>query len=270
MAGMVVGMGMALVTGGWRGIGRAVVERLLSGGWQVAMTYVPGGVEPEADIEAWCRATPGLSALALDLRDSASIRACLAAVRQEFGGLDLLVNNAAVGSATVAMFSADAEEQDALMLSINAAGTLAMCRGFLALPATRPGPRKLINLSSVGGGIATFPGFSLADGMSKAAIAHLTRQLAAETFQDAVDVFALCPGATDTEMFRQSTLNHMSVAERQAFVAGLPKGRLIQPEELAEVVAFLALPGSTVLHGAVVDASMGLGVRPGLVAERRH
>lgn len=264
------GMGAALVTGGWRGIGRAVVERLLAGGWQVAMSYVPGGAEPLDAIDAWCRATPGLSAHPLDLREGGSIRACLAEVRQAFGGLDLLVNNAGVGSATVAMFSGDPAEQDALMLAINAAGTLAMCRGFMDLPATRPGPRKLVNLSSVGGGIATFPGFSLADGMSKSAIAHLTRQLAAETVHAGVDVFALCPGATDTEMFRQSTLNHLSEAERAEFLAGLPKGRLIRPEEIAEVVAYLALPGSTVLHGAVIDASMGLGVRPGLVAERRH
>ncbi|MGQ0611387.1 MAG: SDR family NAD(P)-dependent oxidoreductase [Paracoccaceae bacterium] len=263
-------MGAALVTGGWRGIGRAVVERLLADGWQVAVSHVPGGIEPLAEIEAWCRATPGLSAHPLDLREGASIRDCLGAVRGTFGGLDLLVNNAGVGTATVAMFSEDASEQDALMLAINAAGTLAMCRGFLALPATRPGARKLINLSSVGGGVAAFPGFSLSDGMSKAAIAHLTRQLAAETVHAGVDVFALCPGATDTEMFRQSTLNRMTEADRAAFVAGLPKGRLIRPEELAEVVAFLASPGSTVLHGAVIDASMGLGVRPGLLSEHRH
>lgn len=263
-------IGAALVTGGWRGIGRAVVERLLSGGWQVAMSYVPGGSEPLAEIEAWCRATPGLSAHPLDLREGGSIRDCLAAVQEEFGGLDLLVNNAGVGTATVAMFSDDPAQQDALMLAINAAGTLAMCRGFLDLPATRPGARKLINLSSVGGGIAAFPGFSLADGMSKSAIAHLTRQLAAETVQGGVDVFALCPGATDTEMFRQSTLNRMNETDRAAFVAGLPKGRLIRPEELAEVVAFLASPGSTVLHGAVIDASMGLGVRPGMLTERGH
>lgn len=258
--------GVALVTGGFRGIGRAVVTRLQQGGWQVVYTVLPG-LEPTDSL-------PGCTALPLDLRDRASIRACLAAVEQQFGGLDVLVNNAAVGSATVAMFSDDPDEQDALMLGINAAGTLAMCRGFLDLPPTRPadhsGPRKLINLSSVGGGIATFPGFSLADGMSKAAVAHLTRQLAAETVHQEVDVFALCPGATDTEMFRQSTLNKLSEADRTAFLAGLPKGRLIRPDEVADLVAFLASPASTLLHGAVLDASMGLGVRPGLMTERGH
>lgn len=258
--------GVVLVTGGFRGIGRAVVTRLQQDGWQVAYTVLPG-LEPADTL-------PGCTALPLDLRDRTSIRGCLAAVQQRFGGLDALVNNAAVGSATVAMFSDDPAEQDALMLGINAAGTLAMCRGFLALsathPATHPSPRKLINLSSVGGGIAAFPGFSLADGMSKAAVAHLTRQLAAESVHEEVDVFALCPGATDTEMFRQSTLNKMTEADRAAFLAALPKGRLIRPDEVAELVAFLTSPASTLLHGAVLDASMGLGVRPGLMTERGH
>ena len=253
--------GIALVTGADRGIGRAVALRLQDAGWRVVVTALPG-----TDSAA---IPPGCGFMPLDLRDTGQIKACLAEVIRTEGGIDLLVNNAAVGSATVAMFSQDPDQQDALMLAINAAGTLAMCRGFLAAPATRPDPRKLVNLSSVGGGLSTFPGFSLSDGMSKAAIAHLTRQLAAETVALEIDVFALCPGATDTEMFRQSTLDHLSETDRAAFLAGLPKGRLIRPGEIAEVVAFLASPASTVLHGAVLDASMGLGVRPGLVAERK-
>jgi NAD(P)-dependent dehydrogenase (short-subunit alcohol dehydrogenase family) len=149
-----------------------------------------------------------------------------------------------------------------------------MCRAFLAAPGqTTKGKglaRKIINIASVGGGMAAFPGFSLADGMSKAAVAHLTRQLAAEAMAPGLDVFAVCPGATDTEMFRQSTLNRLSEDERQAFLATLPKGRLIAPSEIAELVAFLAGPQSTVLHGAVIDASMGLGVRPGRISEAGH
>lgn len=264
---------VALVTGGWRGIGRSVVDRLCKDGAQVCLTYLDG-IEPLDQITALCDANPMLSALPLDLRDKASIRTCLDQVVQQLGGIDILVNNAAVGSATVARFSADPTEQDDLMLQINAGGTLAMCRGFLARPATThpatQGFRKIINLSSVGGGVSVFPGFSLSDGMSKAAVAHLTRQLAAEQVQTSVDVFAICPGATNTAMFQQSTLNHLTAPERAQFLSGLPKGRLIEPDEIANIVAFLAGPHSTVLHGAVIDASMGLGVRPGLMSETRH
>lgn len=260
--------GIALVTGGARGIGRAIVDRLLRDGWTVALTHVPG-VEPPEPLLADFAGRPA-TLHPLDLRLPASIRACLAEVAARHGGIDALVNNAAVGTATVAAFSESEDQRDGVMLAINAAGTLAMCRGFLAAQGTTGRARRIVNLSSVGGGIATFPGFSLADGMSKSAVAHLTRQLAAELVHDPVDVFAICPGATDTEMFRQSTLNQMSPADRDRFIAGLPKSRLIQPDEIATLAAFLVSPASTVLHGAVIDASMGLGVRPGLISETRH
>lgn len=258
-------MAVALVTGGWCGIGRATVARLRRDGFRVALTFVPGA-EPEAEIAAWTATDPNLFATQLDLRDGAGPGRAVAAVVGHWGGVDVLVNDAAVGSATVAGFAAGQAAQDAAMLQINAAGTLAMCRAFLAAPGTG-GARRIVNIASVGGGIGVFPGFSLADGMSKAAVAHLTRQPAAEQMAPGIDVFALCPGATETEMFRQSTLNRLDDAARAAFLARLPKERLIQPAEIAEVVAFLAGPHSGVLHGAVIDASMGLGVRPGRMSE---
>jgi len=267
---------VALVTGGWRGIGRASVERLRRDGLRVALTFVPG-VEPESDILGLAAGDPGLFATPLDLQDPGQATRAVDAVVACWGGLDVLVNNAAVGSATVKGFAEGQAAQDAAMLAINAAGTLAMCRAFLAAPPSGPGSlatasgpdrvRKIVNIASVGGGIATFPGFSLSDGMSKAAVVHLTRQLAAEQMEPGVDVFALCPGATDTEMFRQSTLNALSSRQRAAFLARLPKKRLIAPAEIAEVIAFLAGPHSGVLHGAVIDASMGLGVRPGRMTD---
>lgn len=260
--------GIALVTGGARGIGRAIVDRLLLDGWTVAVTFLPDA-EPMEPLKA---AIAGKRATLhpLDLRSSASIAACLKEVAARHGGIDALVNNAAVGTATVAALAESEDQHDGLMLAINATGTLSMCRGFLATSGNSGSDRKIVNLSSVGGGIAAFPGFSLADGMSKSAVAHLTRQLAAELVHQPVDVFAICPGATDTEMFRQSTLNRMPPDDRARFIAGLPKGRLIQPAEIATLAAFLCSPLSTVLHGAVIDASMGLGVRPGLISETRH
>ena len=158
------------------------------------------------------------------------------------------------------------------MFHINADGTLKVCQTFLTLMRNQMTtyPLKIINISSVGGGIQTFPGFRLSDGMSKAAVAFLTRQLAAELTDTLVDVFALCPGATNTPMFQASTLNHMTPQQRAEFIKSLPKGRLIEPAEIANIIVFLASGYSTPLHGAVIDASMGLGVRPGLITERGH
>jgi NAD(P)-dependent dehydrogenase (short-subunit alcohol dehydrogenase family) len=177
----------------------------------------------------------------------------------------VLVNNAAVGSATVAAWADDSDRQDTMILAINADGTLKMCKAFLAAPGGLG--RKLINISWVGGGVVAIPGFRLSDGMSKAAVASLTRQLAAETVHGDVDVFAICPGATNTAMFEASTLSKLLPDERAAFCGRLPKARLIEPDEIAALVHFLASRGGRVLHGAVLDASMGLGVRPGLMSE---
>lgn len=165
----------------------------------------------------------------------------------------------------MAEFADSPAEQDSMMLSINADGTLKMCQEFLLLPEGVG--RKLINVSSVGGGITAFSGFRLSDGMSKAAVAFLTRQLAAETVYKDVDIFAICPGATNTPMFQASTLDKMSTEERANFSARLPKSQLIEPEDIASLVHFLATPASRVMHGAIIDASMGLGSRPGLLTE---
>ncbi len=257
----------ALVTGGTGGIGRACVRRLHAYGADVATTFLPG-TETAGTVDEVFPDLDRVTAHPLDLRDTASIDACLEAAEHAHGGIDILVNNAAVGSATVAAFSDDLRTQDTLMLAINADGTLKMSQGFLARESEhghQREPRKLINISSVGGGINVFPGFRVSDGMSKAAVAFMTKQLAAETVHSNVDVFAICPGATDTPMFDASTLAELTAVERHAFEDGLPKGRLISPEEIASIVHILATGLSQPLHGAVLDASMGLGVHPGML-----
>ena len=98
----------------------------------------------------------------------------------------------------------------------------------------------------------------------------MSRQIAAEHVHTPLDVFAICPGATNTGMFQASTLNALTDAERAAFIDRLPKQRLIEPEEIAELIAILLTPHRRVLHGAVRDASMGLGGRPGLMTEMGH
>jgi NAD(P)-dependent dehydrogenase (short-subunit alcohol dehydrogenase family) len=262
----------AFVTGGLGGIGRACVAALLAHGARVAFTYAEGREHAEAAQHVAADAPDRLSAHPLDLRDHASIQRALGEAHERWGRLDILINNAAVGSATVASYADDAPAQDSAMLAINADGALKVCQAFLALAGDTLSaePRKIINLSSVGGGVQVFPGFRLSDGMSKAAVAFMTRQLAAELVATRVDVFAICPGATNTPMFQASTLRHMSPAEQEAFAAALPKGRLIDPSEIASIIIFLSSSYSTPLHGAVIDASMGLGVRPGLITERAH
>ena len=263
---------VAFVTGGLGGIGAACVASLRAHGCRVAFTYAAGHESPERAAAVVAQAPEQLSAHPLDLRSAESINACMAAVVARWGVVNILVNAAAVGSATVRAYADDAATQDSVMLAINADGSLKICQAFLAAAADtlQTVPRKLINFSSVGGGIQNFPGFRLSDGMSKAAVAFMTKQLAAELTHSAVDVFAICPGATDTPMFQASTLQGMGADEEAAFRASMPKGRLITPQDIADIVIFLASGYSTPMHGAVIDASMGLGVRPGLITERAH
>lgn len=258
-----------LVTGGLGGIGRAAVDAFLAHGARVAFTYA-AGVEPSANAQALVDLRPDhLSMHALDLRSADSIGRCVAHAAAHWGRLDILVNNAAVGSATVGAYSNDSSEQDSLMLRINADGVLKMCQAFVDRTTLQANAQnlKIINVSSVGGGFQAFPQFRLADGMSKAAVAFLTRQLAAATVHRDIDVFAVCPGATHTPMLQASTLDAMNEETRARFLSRLPKQRLIDPTEIADVLVFLASDYSRVLHGAVIDASMGLGVRPGLQTE---
>lgn len=266
---------VAIVTGALGGIGRATLNCLLRDGWSIAASYAQGIEDPE-NYSTFTAEHPGrISFHPLDLAQRESIRDFFTKVCAHWGRVDALVNNAAVGSATVSAYAQDTTLQDELLLQINAAGTLAITSLFIQHLSEIWGDNfrvaessaKLVNISSVGGGVTHFPSFRLADGMSKAAVAFMTRQIAAEHVHTPLDVFAICPGATNTGMFQASTLNAMCADERAKFLANLPKQRLIEPEEIAELVGFLLSPHSRVLHGAILDASMGLGIRPGLMTE---
>lgn len=260
---------VALISGGMGGVGRETVKAMVAHGLRVILTYADG-FEDQDKATAFANSLNGeVRAIGLNLMDRSSIERCMDQAFETFGRVDILVNNAAVGSATVTPYGKTLGEQDRAMLLINADGTLAMVQAFLAQRAAREIDEmaKIINLSSVGGGTTQIPGFRLSDGMSKSAIAFLTRALAAEHVHDGVDVFAVSPGAINTRMLQASTLDSMSEAERGAYIARLPKGRLIEPSEIAAIILFLASHFSAPLHGSVIDASMGLGVRPGLASE---
>lgn len=264
-----------MVTGAMTGIGREITIQLIENGYSVAASFAEG-VESESDAKLFSESFDGAcSCHPLHLGNPISVKSFFESALKQWGNIDSLVNNAAVGSATVANYSADKEAQNHLLLSINAGGTLQLTLLFIDQLKKRwnemadATASKLINLSSVGGGIAAFPEFNLADGMSKAAIAFMTRQLAAAHVHTPLDVYAICPGATNTQMFQASTLIKMNENEQTNFIKALPKSKLIEPREVADLVLFLMSEKSRLLHGAILDASMGLGSRPGLMTEKR-
>jgi NAD(P)-dependent dehydrogenase (short-subunit alcohol dehydrogenase family) len=251
-----------LITGGSGGIGRAVVDRFTRAGDRVWFTYRLGRERARAvvaELSVDVRRPP--VAFELDQGDWASHRRLLAALP---GPVDVLVNNAGVGARTVERYASGDHRQDEKFFQVNSVGPLWLIRQLLPAMLDR-GYGKIINIASVNGGVALFPAFRVADGMSKAALAYLTRHVAAETAHAPVDVFAVCPGAVDTDMLAASTLSALKPARRRALEARLPMSRLLRPEEIANLIWWLCGDDARVLHGAVLDASMGLGVHPGLL-----
>ena len=247
-----------LITGGSSGIGRAVVERFARQD-EVWFTYRTGEARAHQLIEAL--GGRAVRAFPFDQGDRKSHEALLA---QLPGVPEIAILNAGLGSATVASYVDSPAAQDEALIRVNATGVLWMTQSLVPQMRARDSG-KLVFISSVLGGVGQFAGFRWADGMGKAAVAFLGRQLAAELAQTGVDVFTICPGPTETPMLEASTLSKMTSVERTAFARRLPKGRLVTPQEVAELAHFLCGPEAQVLHGAVLDASLGLGVHPGLL-----
>lgn len=245
-----------LVTGGSSGIGAAMVRAFAAAGYRTWFTYNTGADRAE---KLLAELGGEAQAFQLELGNWESHKDLESSLP---GPVDILVNNAGLGSKTVERVSDKIHEQDTALMTVNAVGPLWLTRALLPSMENR-GFGKIIFVSSVGGGVTQFPTFHLADGMSKAALAYLGRHLQARLSSAPVDVFTICPGATETPMFEASTLSRLDEAARKKLVESLPGGRLIDPSEIASLAVFLCTDQARVLRGAVLDASLGLGVHPG-------
>lgn len=254
-----------LITGGTQGIGAATVHLLAGNGYEIHLTYQKS-VKKADDL---CKQYPGqVFAYQLDQGNAEAIKNADFLTEHSWDGI---IFNAALGSGTVKQYADQsdpfASASDEALLKVNALGPLWIYKKVKDILLQRNESTKLILMSSVGGGLAVFPYFTLSDGMSKAAVSFLGRQLAAEHTHTLIDVFVMCPGATETPMFTASTLSKMTPEKRKEFDLAQSKKRLIQPEEIAYWMLQLLQKESTVLHGAVIDVSMGLGTRPGIQTE---
>lgn len=248
-----------LITGGSSGIGRAMVREFARSGYTTWFTYYRG--KDRAESLASERGIGDVRPFHLDLGDRQSH---IQLMKDLPGPVDILINNAGLGSKTVEQVSRDPHEQDRVLMMVNAVGALWLTRDVLPSMEDR-GFGKIILVSSVGGGVTQFPGLHPSDGMSKAALAYLGKHLQARYAGQPIDFFTICPGATETPMFEASTLAHLDTRTRRAFIEALPGNRLIDPEEIGKLALWLCTEEARVLRGAVLDASLGLGVHPGIV-----
>jgi len=256
-----IGERKVLITGGSSGIGEALVRTFAEAGENVYFTFNTGEDRAQKLVKELEKYS--VTAFHYDQGNAESLKELLGQFSQP---VEVLILNAAYGSKTIETASSDRIQQEQIMMQVNAVGPLLLTQAFLpSMRENRYG--KIVFISSVGGGITHFPGFRHSDGMSKAAIAYLAKHIGAELVHEPIDVFAVCPGATDTPMLRKSTLDHLNNEDRSALIQRLPDGRLIKPEEIAQLCYVLcSTKAARLLRGSVVDASLGLGGNPGLIA----
>lgn len=226
---------VAVVTGAARGIGRRVAIELAGRGYAVAANDLEA---PEATLGELRRA--GAEALALpgDVSSEAAVRGMAAAVREAFGRVDVLVNNAGISLIKPAEATTPAEWRR--VMEVNLTGPFLMCRYFgWVMLEQRSG--SIVNVSSVAGllGISDRAAYNA----SKHGLIGLTRTLAAEWGGRGVRVNAVCPGWVKTEMDQE---DQAGGGYTDADITGrTPMGRFATPEDVATAVVFLADPGQS-------------------------
>jgi len=239
---------VAIVTGGSRGIGRAVVERLARAGLEVRFTFLSNEAAATAVVEKLVAEGRQVRAARVDARDAAASRALVEGAIAERGRVDVLVNNAGITSDRLLPMMSQAEWSGVLETSLNG---LFGATQPAAKQMMRQRAGRIVNITSVSGviGIPGQTNYCAA----KSAIIGFTRALAKELAGFGVPVNAVAPGYVETDMIAGFT-----PAQRAAAMERVPMRRFAAADEVAGLVAYVALEAPSYLTGQtlVVDGGM--------------
>lgn len=243
----------AVVTGGGRGIGRAIALGLAEEGAEIAVLDI---LRENAEAVSREIESRGVKALALETdltRRADVVRAVNAAIAQ-FGQIDILVNNA--GWDKVEPFLESDEPTWDRIIAINFKAVLYTCKAVLPHMVGRRGG-KIINIASDAGRVGS-TGEAVYAG-AKGAIIAFSKTLARETARSGVTVNVVCPGLTDTPLLHQiRDQSEKNAKVLEAITRSIPLGRIGQPEDIAGAVVYLASPAADFVTGQTMSVSGGL------------
>ncbi|MFF5025475.1 SDR family oxidoreductase [Streptomyces collinus] len=238
----------AVVTGGSRGIGRAIVLRLALDGATVVFNYAQDRDAADDVVRQAEKAGMHVIAVQLDLAHPSAAGELLATAERQLGGLDILVNNAATHSEVVPLAQTEEADFDRVM-AVNAKSAFLTMR--YAAQHMRDGGR-IVNISTLN---TVFPAPGNAPyAASKGALEQLTLVASRELGARGITVNTVSPGATDTDLLRAAN----DPGKLAMTIAMTSLGRLGQPEDVADVVAFLAGPDGRWLTGQNIRANGGV------------
>jgi NAD(P)-dependent dehydrogenase (short-subunit alcohol dehydrogenase family) len=236
----------AVVTGGAQGIGRAIAARLLESGAAVALWDRDRAIAEQTagELGNLGRAV----AIACDVTDQAAIEAARDATVKALGGIDILVNNAGIAGANLPTWQYPPDEW-ARVMRVNLDGPFLCCRAVVPLMIAQNYGR-IVNVASIAGKEGN-PN-AVAYSASKAGVIALTKSLGKELAGHDIAVNCVTPAAARTAIFDQMTQEHIDY-----MLSKIPRGRFVEVEEIAALVAFCASKECSFTTGAVFDISGG-------------
>ncbi len=243
---------VVLVTGGSRGIGRAICLRLADEGAKIAIADI---LEEEAQKTAAHITDTGEQALVIktDVTQLDQVQACVKQITRTWGPIDVLVNNA--GWDKIEPFLQSQPETWDKVIGINLRGPINFCHTVAAQMAKRE-QGKIISISSDAGRVGSTG--EAVYSACKAGIIGFSKTLARELARSKITVNVVCPGPTDTALLQQVTSGEKGARIIEAMTRAVPFRRLGQPGEIANAVAFFASPDADFVTGQVLSVSGGL------------